>query len=59
MLKHYWRAAQRSQQWQSISKQQQEEPVFDRAMRGDPQACAILGGLLVIGVFVVIYRLSK
>ena len=37
----------------------QEEPLLDRAMRGDPKACLILGGLLLVGVFVVAYRLLK
>ena len=59
MLKHYWRSAQRSQQWESASKQQRDEPLLDKAMRGDPEACGILGGILVIGVFVVIYKLFK
>jgi hypothetical protein len=38
---------------------QQDEPILDRAMRGDPEVCSILGGLLVIGLFVVIYKLAK
>jgi len=35
------------------------EPLFDKVMRGDPEACSILGGLLLLGVFVVVYRLMK
>jgi hypothetical protein len=57
MFKHFAREASRSQRWQSASKQ--EEPLLDRAMRGDPKACSILGGLLLVGVFVVVYKLLK
>jgi hypothetical protein len=57
MFKHFARQLSRSQRWQSTS--QQEEPLLDRAMKGDPQACSILGGLLLIGVFVVAYKLLK
>ena len=58
MIKNFLRASQRSQRWKSLSKQQ-DEPILDRAMRGDPEVCSILEGLLVIGVFVVIYKLAK
>lgn len=57
MFRGIARQAARSQRWQSSTKQ--EEPLLDRVMRGDPEACSILGGLLVIGVFFVIYKLSK
>jgi hypothetical protein len=32
---------------------------LDRVMRGEPQACSILGGALIIGLFVVVYKLMK
>lgn len=57
MFKGYARRAARSQAWQSASKQ--DEPLLDRVMRGEPQACSILGGLLVVGLFVVVYKLLK
>jgi len=57
MFKSITRQAARSQRWQAAAKQ--EEPLLDRVMRGDPEACSILGGLLVVGIFVVIYKLSK
>jgi hypothetical protein len=57
MLKEIGRQASRSQRWQSASRQ--EEPLLDRAMKGDPTACSILGGLLLVGVFVVAYKLLK
>jgi hypothetical protein len=57
MFKDFARQASRSQRWQSAS--QQEEPLLDRVMKGDPKACSILGGLLLIGTFVVVYRLLK
>lgn len=57
MFRHMARQAARSQRWQSASKQ--EEPLLDKVMRGDPEACSILGGLLVVGLFVVAYKLLK
>jgi hypothetical protein len=51
------RQASRSQRWQAST--QQEEPLLDRALRGDPEACGILGGLLVLGLFVAAYKLMK
>jgi len=57
MFKSFSRQLSRSQRWQSASRQ--DEPLLDRAMRGEPKACTILGGLLVVGVFVVIYKLRK
>jgi hypothetical protein len=57
MFKNFSRQLSRSQRWQSASKQ--EEPLLDRAMRGDPKACSILGGLLVVGVFVLVYKLRS
>jgi hypothetical protein len=35
------------------------EPLLDSVMRGDPRACSILGGLLLVGMFVVVYKLLK
>jgi hypothetical protein len=57
MFRDYARRASRSHHWQSASKQ--EEPLLDRVMRGDPKACSILGGLLIVGTFVVVYKLLK
>lgn len=57
MLGKFGRQVSRSQRWQSASKQ--DEPLLDRAMKGDPQACSILGGLLLVGIFVVVYKLLK
>lgn len=57
MFKHFSRQLSRSQRWQSASRQ--DEPLLDQVMRGDPKACSILGGLLVIGVFVLIYKLRN
>ena len=57
MFKDFARQASRSQRWQSTS--QQEEPLLDRAMRGDPTVCSILGGVLLVGIFVVVHKLLK
>ena len=57
MFRHFAREASRSQRWQSASKQ--EEPLLDRVMNGDPVACSILGGLLLVGVFVVVCKLLR
>jgi hypothetical protein len=57
MFKDFARQAQRSQRWQSASKQ--EEPLLDRAMRGDPTVCSILGGLVLVGIVVVVYKLGN
>jgi len=57
VFKNFSRQLSRSQRWQSASKQ--DEPLLDRAMRGDPKACSILGGLLVVGVFVLVYKLRS
>ncbi len=57
MFKDFARQASRSQRWQAASKQ--EEPLLDRAMRGDPQACSILGGLLLVAIFFAVYTLRK
>jgi hypothetical protein len=57
MFKDFSRQVSRSQRWQTASKQ--EEPLLDRAMRGDPTVCSILGGVLLIGIFVVVHKLLK
>jgi hypothetical protein len=57
MFRNFAREASRSQRWQSASKQ--EEPLLDRVMNGDPVACSILGGVLLVGVFVVVCKLLK
>jgi hypothetical protein len=57
MFRNMARQAARSQRWQSASKQ--EEPLLDKVMRGDLETCSILGGVLVVGLFVVVYKLLK
>jgi hypothetical protein len=57
MLRNALRQGARSQRWQAASKQ--EEPLLDKVMRGDPEACTMLGGGLVVLVFVVVYRLLR
>ena len=57
MFKDFARQAQRSQRWQAASKQ--EEPLLDRAMRGDPTVCSILAGLVLVGIVVVVYKLGN
>ena len=57
MIRGILRQAAQSQRWQTASKQ--EEPLLDRAMRGEPEACSILGGLLIVGLCVVAYTLKK
>jgi hypothetical protein len=57
MFRNFAREASRSQRWQTASKQ--EEPLLDRVMNGDPAACSILGGVLLVGVFVVVCKLLK
>jgi len=57
MIRGILQQAAQSQRWQTASKQ--EEPLLDRAMRGDPEACSILGGLLIVGLFVAAYKLKR
>lgn len=58
MFRNFSRELSRSQRWQTASKQQ-EEPLLDRVMNGDPTACSILGGLLLLGAFLVVCKLLK
>ena len=57
MFRDFARQAARSQRWQSLSKEQ--EPLLDRAMRGDPTVCSILGAVVLVGVFFVAHKLLK
>ena len=49
--------ASRSQRWQASIRQ--DEPMIDLVMKGDPEACAILAELLVLGVFIVACKLMR
>jgi len=57
MFGRFARQAARSQRWQASTKQ--DEPLLDRALRGDPEACTVLGGLLVLGLFIAAWKLMK